>query len=252
MVRSYIPYDMRSRLSTLEVFDELPSSNDHLLATAGDYAGGFQVCFAESQTQGKGRRGNRQWVSPRCGSIYMSVMHRCPDMFPTWLGLVSAMEVAAGFKALGSTYMGVKWPNDIYCSQGKVGGVLVEKKNNICVVGVGVNLYLPKQLRLSLPKQVATLEDVLPTIISRNMIAAVMTEAIVRTFDTLAKTIEIDWLMKRFCEFDMLHNKRIQVQCDNQQPLDGVATGVTEMAELRVRHDDRIKIYQSAQVSVSW
>ena len=251
MVYSYIPYDMRSRLVGLEIFEKIDSTNNYLLDRASASGNGFYVCFAESQTGGKGRQGGRIWVSPRCGSIYMSVMHTCSSTFMAWLGLMAAIEVTSGLHALGGNSIGIKWPNDIYCPAGKLGGVLVECKGGTYVIGIGVNLYLPKEIMSSSSGQMATLDEVMTINVSRNVLAAVMTEAVMKAFDYINQAVDADKLIARFQEFDLLYDKTVQVVADNQGPVQGIASGITPSAGLRVRHKDSVQIYHSAQVRVS-
>ncbi len=129
----------------LYLFDELPSTNDHLkeLADSG-YAHKSIVC-ARSQSKGKGRLG-RSWVSAK-GNLFISYLFR-PDVTLEKAGELSFVASLAVANVLSkfTDKVACKWPNDILINRKKVSGVLLETKlngeNNLeyIVMGIGINL----------------------------------------------------------------------------------------------------------------
>src|SRR3989338_7192881 len=125
---------------------------------------GFAV-VADSQTKGKGRLG-RRWESPAGVNIYTSIVLR-PNIMPVFapqLTLVSAVAVAetiSRFLNNGSGYKPeptVKWPNDILINSKKIAGILTEMSSemdrvNFVVIGIGVNVNMPKKM---LPEELRT------------------------------------------------------------------------------------------------
>ena len=57
----------------LEVYDELPSTNDHLRVLAEAGAAHFTVVIADAQTAGKGR-GGKHWESPSGMGLWISFL----------------------------------------------------------------------------------------------------------------------------------------------------------------------------------
>ena len=95
------------------------------------------VVFAHDQTAGRGRFG-REWHSRKGDSLTMSILFwDYKDWSEPWLIGMSAALAAA--KAIGCN---LRWPNDLFFGDRKVGGVLTEliSSNRIPVVGIGVNL----------------------------------------------------------------------------------------------------------------
>ena len=78
------------------------------------------LCLAEYQTAGRGRRG-RQWLSPFAGQLIFSFYWTIdPQKALDGLSLVIGLAIAEALNAK------VKWPNDILLLGRKLGGILVE------------------------------------------------------------------------------------------------------------------------------
>ncbi len=149
-IRARLPIVPGEWLRKLEVHEKLASTNDHLLAVNDLPPGRFDACLAEVQSEGRGRRG-RRWIAPFASGICLSINWGYRDA-PASLGALSLAAGVAVLRALrgqGATKLGLKWPNDIVCPQGKVGGVLVDLRGDAAgptylVVGIGINVRLPQ------------------------------------------------------------------------------------------------------------
>jgi len=136
-------------ISAFDIHDQIDSTNTSLVALSRDVPESTGVvCLAEQQTAGRGRRG-REWVSPFGSNLYCSVLWRFQDGPASLSGLSLAIGVAVikALNAHGIQGVGLKWPNDIYWQQKKLGGILVEvsgESNGPCsaVIGLGLNLHL--------------------------------------------------------------------------------------------------------------
>lgn len=106
------------------------------------------VVIADSQTNGRGRRG-RRWISPAGKNLYLSIILR-PVMPPgdaSTLTLMSAVACVSAMQRLSSLPLSIKWPNDLMIADKKLGGILTEIKANsagidYAVVGIGININL--------------------------------------------------------------------------------------------------------------
>ncbi|QWF69643.1 bifunctional biotin--[acetyl-CoA-carboxylase] ligase/biotin operon repressor BirA [Methylomonas paludis] len=138
-------------LHKLEIHDVLHSTNTYLLEQARQGGVSGQVCLAEYQSAGKGRRG-RSWVSPFAQNIYISLLWRYQDgpAAIAGLSLAAGVAVVRALRALGIHEIGLKWPNDIYWRYRKLAGILVEVSGEsggpcYAVLGLGLNFYLSPQ-----------------------------------------------------------------------------------------------------------
>jgi BirA family transcriptional regulator, biotin operon repressor / biotin---[acetyl-CoA-carboxylase] ligase len=145
-------------------FASLPSTNDHAKALARRDARAWTVVIADEQTAGRGRQGHT-WASP-AGGLYLSVVLRPKPPADARWGLLPLAVGLAVVEALDEWDVGaaLKWPNDVLRDGRKLGGILVEGASGAsglesAVVGIGVNIGLPRALPDELRAQVAWLGD---------------------------------------------------------------------------------------------
>jgi BirA family biotin operon repressor/biotin-[acetyl-CoA-carboxylase] ligase len=154
-LRAALEPNVAARLAKLEVFTELPSTNERLLAAA-PVPGKLDVCIAEFQTAGRGRRG-RRWNAPLASGICLSGGWQFAGM-PAELGaltLAVGVAVRRVLARIAGITIALKWPNDLVFDERKLGGILLEMKAEAhggahVVAGVGLNVALRSALLPSL------------------------------------------------------------------------------------------------------
>lgn len=126
-------------------FETVGSTNDIALelARAGEPEG--LVITADSQTEGRGRRG-RAWRDEPGQSIIMSAILRpaiSASEMPK-LSFVASLAVAEWLVAECGLTCELKWPNDVLVGDRKLAGILVELSlssgKHAAVAGIGVNV----------------------------------------------------------------------------------------------------------------
>ena len=154
-LRAALEPSVAARLAKLELHTELDSTNRRLLA-APPPSGELDVCIAEFQTQGRGRRG-RRWDAPLGSGICLSVGWQFAGMpaEPAALTLAVGVAVRRVLKRVAGVTISLKWPNDLVFDERKLGGILLEIRGEAhggahVVVGVGLNVALPAALLPSL------------------------------------------------------------------------------------------------------
>ena len=184
-IRAALSADHVAALGELEVHWQLDSTSSELqrrIAAAADLG----MVFAETQSAGRGRRG-RTWLSPPGLNIYLSCLKRFDAGFAALSGLSLAIGVMVlrALEQLGIAGAGLKWPNDVLATEGKLAGVLVELSGEYqgpcaAVIGVGLNVRLTPQLREQAGQPVcdlATLAGGTPP--DRNRVAAALVGALI-------------------------------------------------------------------------
>ncbi len=190
------------------MFDELDSTNAHLLhlVTGGalDAIDGM-VVFAEYQTLGRGRLG-RTWQSPRGASLLFSLFLWEPHqpMSPGWVMMAAAVAAVRGIEAATDVEPLLRWPNDLYVGNRKLGGILVEQRPAAnggagIVVGIGVNcLQRPGHFGEDCGRRATSLDMEAPHPVDRIAVA----QSLLRELDGLLatprqtddKTLAVAWL----------------------------------------------------------
>lgn len=145
-IRSRLSGEAASLLSQLQCFNEIGSTNRHLLEVVAEHG---SVCLAERQTEGRGRRG-RAWFSPFARNIYLSVRWHVEQGVASLEGLSLAVGVVLveALAEIGVADLSLKWPNDLLLQGKKLGGILIEVGGDLTgecalVVGIGLNVNMP-------------------------------------------------------------------------------------------------------------
>ena len=149
---------------TIEVFDEIPSTNTYLMEKAKKENITKNIVLARSQTGGRGRMG-RTFYSPMDAGLYMSLLLPLASIEESE-GLTLRIGVAL-YHALKEMFPSfcpsLKWVNDIYVGDRKLAGILVEGVRRVdgtfcAVVGIGIN-FLKSSFPEELAPRVTSVED---------------------------------------------------------------------------------------------
>jgi len=132
---------------SVTVLPVIDSTNQYLLDRLASLQSG-DVCVAEYQQAGRGRRG-RKWFSPFGANLYLSMYWRLEQGPAAAIGLslVIGIVMAEVLQSLGADKVRVKWPNDLYLMDRKLAGILVELTGKTgdaaqIVIGAGINLAM--------------------------------------------------------------------------------------------------------------
>lgn len=131
----------------LTILPEVDSTNTYLLAHAAAHSHGDAV-MAIRQTAGRGQRGNT-WESAPGENITMSILLR-PHGIPIASQFIISQIIAVAVRRvlqrhLPSQTVSIKWPNDIYVADRKIGGILIQCTHaaglvSQVIAGLGINV----------------------------------------------------------------------------------------------------------------
>lgn len=108
---------------------------------------GGEVFVTSHQTKGRGQRGN-SWAAEPDKNITLSIILK-PDFLKAKEQFRLNIAISLGITHFLDHYVKkgikIKWPNDIFFNNRKIGGILIEnflRKNFIesCIVGIGLNI----------------------------------------------------------------------------------------------------------------
>lgn len=159
--------------------EEVTSTNDEAMEHPERYAQG-SIITAQRQTAGRGQRGNK-WESPNAGenlmfSLVLEPTHiRAEHQFQvSEMAALSASDAVREITGENVRCV-VKWPNDLYVGDRKIGGILIEHTLQgefltRSVLGIGINvsqqafdpsLPNPTSLAMELPDNQITPQELL-------------------------------------------------------------------------------------------
>ena len=258
-IREALPPEARARVAQLDVLLTVDSTNRFVADSPPVAAGQVQVCVAELQNAGRGRRG-RTWLAPFASGICMSLGWQFAEAPPTFSALSLAVGVAAvkAFRRLGIQGVGLKWPNDLIWQQRKLGGILIEMRGEsagpaLVVIGIGINMQMPAQVRLMLAEQQAVLiSDVHEIMRDRTPTRNVLIGALVDEIATMLMTFTqrgFEPFVEQWRQLDTLADAHVKIISGTETTY-GTARGVEVDGTLLVDVDGQLRRFISGEVSL--
>jgi BirA family biotin operon repressor/biotin-[acetyl-CoA-carboxylase] ligase len=230
---------------TVEVLPQIDSTNSELMRRSRAGRTEPVLLVAEQQTAGRGRLG-RQWQSRAGDSLTFSL--GLPLAPTDWAGLSLAVGVCLA-EAL-HPQVRLKWPNDLWLNDRKLGGILIETASSgqaaatarYAVVGIGINIAPRPAAGLSTPP--AALQELLPGADAAQALLAVA-EPLVRTLQAF-ETFGFAPFQARFNARDALRERAVALSDGTA----GTAHGVGETGALLVHTAHGMHAVTSSEVSV--
>ena len=216
-----------------------------------------QICLAEYQTAGRGRRGSC-WVMPAGSGIALSLLWPvdAATVLAPALSLAFGVVMAEALEQLtdsGQGRIGLKWPNDMLVEGQKLGGLISEAvfcggQPRALVVSVGLNVCLPADAPIDQAWTDLVRTGLQPPKPSRSRIAAALITAVV---DVLQ-----DYSAHGFAAYatrwqarDVSYGQRVSfVQAG--QARQGIAQGLDLEGNLRVLCQGQAYTLRSAECSL--
>jgi len=223
-------------LPRVELLESTTSTLDvaHRMAARGAPAG--TLVIANEQTAGRGR-GGKSWQSSPGDGLWLTLIERPADA--SGLGVLSLRVGLAAAEALdrfASEPIRLKWPNDLYVDEKKLGGILVEARwreqaVEYVAIGLGVNVQPPRNVESAAGLEPGTdrlevLADLVPAVLAASRASGPL------------KADE----MEEFDARDLARGRRCI------EPAVGRVTGITPTGELLVALADSVAQFRSGSL----
>ncbi len=236
----------------VEVVAEIDSTSTELMRRAREGRSAPVLLVAKRQTAGRGRMG-RPWQSAQHAEAPASLTFSLglPLAPKDWSGLSLAVgvSVAESLDPANSAQVALKWPNDLWVEDRKLGGILIETAvpqngaaERYLVIGIGLNIGEPDATGLGTPpawlrqwRPLATAPEVL-----REVAVPLVSQVLLfgeRGFVPFAE---------RFAARDILRGREVQLNDGTSGRCEGVGWG----GELLLRTASGLQTITSAEVSV--
>lgn len=249
--------DQRDELADITIIESIDSTNSWAQQQIKQ---GRQVpfgCFAEAQSQGRGRRG-RSWVSPAGANIYMSMVWSFQRQLHELSGLSLAIAVAVArcLERAGVEGSSLKWPNDVLVGGRKIAGILIETVSRpeqaACfVIGVGLNVHMPAADAGAIDTDWTDVMTVLgaePSV-DRSVLAGILLNECIDMCQRYQQQGS-DLMTMLQAQYSHYHQQAVQLKLESGDELDGIALGLSDLGELRVLIDGQERVFSSAEVSL--
>jgi BirA family biotin operon repressor/biotin-[acetyl-CoA-carboxylase] ligase len=236
----------------VEVVAEIDSTSSELMRRARDGRSSPVLLVAERQTAGRGRMG-RPWQSAQDQGDPASLTFSLgmPLLPRDWSGLSLAVGVSVAESLDPSKAGGIslKWPNDLWVEDRKLGGILIETAlpqngtaERYLVIGIGLNIGPREATGLSTAP--AWIQQWRP----RATAPGLLREIVVPLVDDVLLFGERGFVpfAERFAARDILRGREVQLSDGTVGRCEGVGWG----GELLVQTASGMKTITSAEVSV--
>jgi BirA family biotin operon repressor/biotin-[acetyl-CoA-carboxylase] ligase len=256
-IRCALDVGRNRQLRKLELLFEVDSTNTRLLAAAPPPVGSADVCLSEIQHAGRGRRG-RPWIAPFGAGLAMSMGWAFGDASRVLPSLSLAVGVAVSRALMGAGARGIslKWPNDIWFEDRKIGGVLIELRAEAggpayVVIGVGLNVTLSAAARRKIEAsevRVAAVADACPEPPSRNWLAGAILDELLSMLAQFEREGFAPF-RQAWTALDALGNRPAQVIV-GEDAMTGMACGVDSEGALLLQSGGKLRRFVSGEASL--
>ncbi len=227
VIKKYLQEDI-----FLNIVESISSTNDYFKGKPR--LDEFEFCFAEHQTQGRGRLG-RSWHSPAGQNLMLSCRWSLPENLKTksLQGLSSCISLSllSALQYLNIPDLKCKWPNDLFYQDKKLAGILIELYSlqgqiTEAIIGIGMNVNMPEDTpsALSIEKPWTSLQHILGKSQERNKLAAQVIQHLTTYLTRFAEKGWTDFIAE-WNQYDYLTGKEVSMVIDNKN-VNGTARGV--------------------------
>ncbi len=245
----------RQSAFNIEIHDQLESTNTYLMEKAAQNTASASCVAALLQTRGRGRRG-RLWQSAIGNSLTFSLLWRFQSGAAALSGLSLAVGVALirTLHGLGIASAQLKWPNDVLIGHQKLAGILIELQGDMdgpsaAVIGIGINLRMPQELRTCIDKPATDLESVMHSDVNPNELLASLLKSLSHVLEDFEQhgfaNLRTEWT-----QYHAYQNKPVRLLLPNGEEQHGVVSGVAPDGILLVNTESGEQRFSAGEISL--
>lgn len=227
--------------------DKVNSTNLYLKELSLKKPSPFLAVTALEQFSGKGRLG-RVWWSKKGDSLILSILLLKKEN-PFQSGMILAHAAVKTCEALYNLKLSIKWPNDLYYKNQKIGGILVEQSSDYLICGIGMNLNQEK-----FPKELNQLASSLYIHSQKKIDSNNFCREYLKYFKNSYKIWEQnnkDFITKEISPLICWKNKKIEIDfLANTPPLNGILKDISEEGFLIVEINKELKKINSGELKI--
>ena len=226
-------------------FDVLDSTNEYMKENRKKFQD-YDIVLAKNQTAGKGRRGNI-WISTEGMGLFTFLVRKQEkeeNINYMKLPLLVGLAAIRAFQKIKKAEYQFKWTNDIYLQGKKLGGILVERRENDFLIGIGLNIN--NQIPLEIKHIAISLQELGE---QKYSIPDIVLE-VVEQFRTLWKEYTLgNWkeILTEINKINYLYGKRVALRAGNLF-IEGIVQQINNEGEIEIMSDGKIKSFAIGEV----
>ena len=246
-----LPYEIHKRLRTrfigkqIRHFDRTASTSwiaKQLAAETDPEKLHGMVIIAEEQTGGVGRLG-RAWVSP-AGGIWITIVlkPKIPLDHLFMITMAGSIAIARAIRKEYNISALIKWPNDIFAGDKKVGGLLLELAAEADTVHYGL-LGIGIDANISLADLPPNLKDTVTSLqaeVGYEVYRVALLARVLREFELRYQQLEdgeYDSIIREWKSLSLTLDQRVAIRTINKT-FEGVAIDIDNHGALIIRKDN--------------
>ncbi|HEX6060725.1 MAG TPA: biotin--[acetyl-CoA-carboxylase] ligase [Candidatus Limnocylindria bacterium] len=185
------------------------------------------MVVADQQTAGHGR-GEKSWLSEPGASLLASWTFRPAPAEPGVFTVLAGVAVTKALRTFGVADLGLKWPNDVWLTNGKIAGVLAHGASDHLVIGIGVNVS-----QRDLPRAIADTATTLARA-GHDLDRLAVLARISRELDAAADPANRDALLAEWRKRSITLRREVEVSDAGTTPFRGTAIELADDGALVV------------------
>ena len=253
-ILSAIPAGIKNNLERISIFEKIDSTNQYLVEKLGTPDFHAHAVLAEYQHGGRGRCGN-SWYSPVASGIYLSLGWNfdLPPDTPGILSIAAGVAVIRALQKSGVQGAGLKWPNDIFWQDRKLGGILIEMRTEVAgpanaIIGVGLNYAISSQNCPDLDQPWTDLVSIQQDVVSRNQITGNLIGEILQAIKEMQQAGS-SGLIDVWREYDCMTGREVRLLIAGKS-ITGMVRGIDADGSLLIQINGEIHKYQSGEITL--
>ncbi|MAH97769.1 MAG: biotin--[acetyl-CoA-carboxylase] ligase [Euryarchaeota archaeon] len=206
------------------------------------------IFVSDSQYNGRGRRGSSWESTPDKSLTFSLLLH--PEIKLKNIGLIPlviGIGIVKGILISTSISAGLKWPNDIFLNNKKIGGILIETKqiNNYISLVIGIGLNINQQINdisENIIKKTTSLSIHASKTFSRELILANILDEFEILFNSNLNSIIDIW--ESYC----IHQNKNVTFHSKEEIHTGTFKGISENGYAKIEIDNNLKKFPSGMI----
>ena len=244
----------------LEIHDHLASTNSDMMKKLNAGQAHASCVAANLQTNGRGRRG-RSWQAGLGASLTFSLLWRfqCGASALSGLSLAVGVAMIRALHSFGISQAQLKWPNDVLIvtsnqAPEKLAGILIELQGDMegpsaAVIGIGINLNLPKKLKQQIDQPATDLNSVAPQTINPNELLGVLLKHLAEVLSHFEQQ-GFTSLRDEWTKYHAYHQQPVKMIHPDGRETFGTVTGVAEDGILLINTPLGEQRFSSGEISL--